>query len=73
MDPSSSDAARLLRAFAVRVLTLALVVGIAGDTLLTPLLALAGLGLLLASAGTAAEGRQDSFQEVFQQPPHWNP
>lgn len=73
MDPSSSDVARLLRAFAVRVLTLAGLVGIAGDTLLTPLLALTGLGLLQASVGTAAERRPDSFQEVFQQPPRWNP
>ena len=54
MDTSSSDAARLLRLLAVRPLTLALLVGITGETLLTLLFALIGLGLLLISVKSAA-------------------
>lgn len=47
---SESDLARLLRAFAVRALALALFAGLLGQTTLTIVLALAGMGLLLAPA-----------------------
>lgn len=53
MDTSSSDTARLLRLLAVRPLTLALLVGITGETLLTLLFALTGLGLLLIPVKSA--------------------
>ncbi|AJT69227.1 hypothetical protein T261_7630 [Streptomyces lydicus] len=59
MDASSSDLARLLRVLAVRVLVLAVLVGITGTALLTIVFVLAGLGLLLASVDAAAEHRQD--------------
>ncbi|WP_330290059.1 hypothetical protein [Streptomyces sp. NBC_00576] len=54
MDTSSADAARLLRALAVRALTLALLVGITGDAVLTLLFALIGLGLLLVPVDSTA-------------------
>lgn len=54
--PSESDAARLLRALAVRAFTLALLVGIAGDSLLTAVYALTGLGLLRAPVDTPRSG-----------------
>ncbi|MBC9729189.1 hypothetical protein [Streptomyces sp. TRM68367] len=47
MDIPSSDVARLLRLLAVRALTLAPLVGITGETPLTVLFALSGLGLLV--------------------------
>ncbi|MFF4695179.1 hypothetical protein [Streptomyces chattanoogensis] len=59
MDASSSDLARLLRVLAVRVLVLAVLVGITGTALLTIVFVLAGLWLLLASVDAAAEHRQD--------------
>lgn len=59
MDASSSDLARLLRAFAVRALALAFLTGIMGETMLTIVLALVGMGLLLAPVDAAADRRQD--------------
>jgi hypothetical protein len=50
---SETDLARLLRAFAVRALALALVAGLLGQTTLTIVLALAGMGLLLAPVDAA--------------------
>lgn len=57
MDTSSSDVARLLRLLAVRALTLALLVGITGETLPTVLFALTGVGLLLVPVDSAANRR----------------
>ncbi|MFF4948048.1 hypothetical protein ACWC2K_29580 [Streptomyces chattanoogensis] len=59
MDASSSDLARLLRVLAVRVLVLAVLVGMTGAALLTIVFVLAGLALLLASGDAATERRQD--------------
>jgi hypothetical protein len=55
MDTSSADAARLLQALAVRALTLALLVGITGDTVLPLLFGLIGLGLLLVPVDSTAD------------------
>ncbi|MEV0697024.1 hypothetical protein AB0I53_03765 [Saccharopolyspora sp. NPDC050389] len=53
MDTSSSDVARLLRIFAARALVLAFIAGVTGITTLAMVLALVGVGLLLAPVETA--------------------
>ncbi|MDH6523461.1 hypothetical protein M2163_000034 [Streptomyces sp. SAI-135] len=64
MDTSSSDVARLLRLLAVRALTLALLVGITGETLPTVLFALTGICLLLVPVESAADRRPDQNAAV---------
>lgn len=71
MNAAPSDVVRLLRAFALRAWTLALLVGIAGDALLTIVFALAGVGLLLAPAETVAGCRPGPLDEVL--PPSRSP
>jgi hypothetical protein len=58
MDASSSDLARLLRAFAIRAFALTLLAGVLGHTTMTIVLALVGMGLLFAPVDAMGR-RQD--------------
>lgn len=57
---SESDTARLLRAFAIRALALALIASLIGQTTLAILLALVGFGLLFAPVGRDPHHQQDA-------------